>query len=179
MGNAQSFIWNENRSHGIHTWMWWYLSWYLTLVLFLSYHAPRTVSENAYSIWPVTCTVKCCIGHCNTRSQRFPKRLFFLYTVAYRDNILKFSKVSIKNSTVQSPSITMTPGNGKTAQLYTVWHFTSCDEIRRALPQSGSFNNDENGAEQWRTSEFGPTLCRGCLDDKFGLYAPEQPFQGE
>jgi len=86
--------------------------------------------KQPYSIWPVTCTVKCCIGHCNTRSQRFSKISFSLYTVAYRDDIEKISRVSIKNSTVQSPSATMTPGNGKTAQLYTVWHFTHTAFVR-------------------------------------------------
>jgi len=72
-----------------------------------------------YSIWPVTCTVNCCINHCSTRCRRVHKIIFFLNRIEHRDNTHKFSWVPMKNSFVQSPSMRMTRGNGKTSELYT------------------------------------------------------------
>ena len=49
----------------------------------------------------------------------FVNILFCLHTVAYRNNIPRISRVPTKNSRIQSPSVTMTCGNGKTAELDT------------------------------------------------------------
>jgi hypothetical protein len=49
----------------------------------------------------------------------FVKKKFRLHIVAYRNNIPKISRVPMKSSGVQSPSMTMTCGNGKMAELYT------------------------------------------------------------